>query len=277
MLTAPLLARIVPGGLRWRLAGWIAVVMLVCTGITFVAVYRGTGTQLRRQIDQEIAGDSAELAHNLTSSHAHMPAQVAHAASVLHQRPAVRRELHVPVRDRPRRRHEHQPPRAVRAVGARQRRDRDRAGPGEPSVRAAVDRAPGLRDAGAARRRQPARAQAHRARTRRTTGDDRRGRAAGARHPRPERRRTRIHPRWRPRARGRAVGRLSDRHARIAPAAPDGGRGGAGGCRRPAPAHRRSGRSGRGGAGAGRRVQPHARPAHRRVRRSARVRGRRLA
>ncbi len=82
MLTAPLLARIVPGGLRWRLAGWIAVVMLVCTGITFVAVYRGTGTQLRRQIDQEIAGDSAELAHNLTSSHAHMPAQVAHAASV---------------------------------------------------------------------------------------------------------------------------------------------------------------------------------------------------
>ena len=31
-------------GLRWRLAAWVAVVMLVCTGITFVAVYRGTGS-----------------------------------------------------------------------------------------------------------------------------------------------------------------------------------------------------------------------------------------
>ncbi len=75
------LTRIVPGGLRWRLAGWIAVVMLVCTGITFVAVYRGTGTQLRRQIDQEISGDAAELVHNLTSSSARSPAQVARAAS----------------------------------------------------------------------------------------------------------------------------------------------------------------------------------------------------
>src|ERR1700677_1134093 len=83
MSSSPLLARIVPGGLRWHLAGGIAVVMPVCNGVTFVAVYRGTGTQLRRQIDQEIAGDAAELAHNLTSSHAHAhtPAQVAHAAS----------------------------------------------------------------------------------------------------------------------------------------------------------------------------------------------------
>ena len=85
---SPVLARIVPAGLRWRLAGWIAAVMLVCTGITFVAVYRGTGTQLRRQIDKGIAGDAAELAHNLRSSHARSPAQVAHAASVyIHDQP----------------------------------------------------------------------------------------------------------------------------------------------------------------------------------------------
>ena len=45
-------ARIVPAGLRWRLAGWIALVTLICTGIAFAAVYRGTGTQLRSQIDQ---------------------------------------------------------------------------------------------------------------------------------------------------------------------------------------------------------------------------------
>ena len=33
-------------GLRWRLAGWVAVVTLVCTGIAFFATYRGTGTQV---------------------------------------------------------------------------------------------------------------------------------------------------------------------------------------------------------------------------------------
>jgi two-component system OmpR family sensor kinase len=84
----PGLARIVPGGLRWRLAGWIAVIMMACTGITFVAVYRGTATQLRRQIDQEISGDAAELAHNLTSSRARSPAQLARAASsYIHDQP----------------------------------------------------------------------------------------------------------------------------------------------------------------------------------------------
>ncbi len=84
----PGLARIVPGGLRWRLAGWIAVIMMACTGITFVAVYRGTATQLRRQIDQEISGDAAELAHNLTSSRARSPARLARAASsYIHDQP----------------------------------------------------------------------------------------------------------------------------------------------------------------------------------------------
>jgi hypothetical protein len=47
---------------------WVAVLMLVCTGITFVAVYRGTGTQLRHQIDQEIAGDAGALSRTLTST-----------------------------------------------------------------------------------------------------------------------------------------------------------------------------------------------------------------
>ncbi len=55
-------------GLRWRLAGWIAVVTLICIGIVFVAVYRGTGTQLRGQIDRELGGDASEFAHNLTVS-----------------------------------------------------------------------------------------------------------------------------------------------------------------------------------------------------------------
>ena len=68
-------------GLRWRLMAWVAVVMLICTGITFVAVYRGTGTQLRHQIDQEIAGDAGELSHTLTSSDDRSPRGVAKVAT----------------------------------------------------------------------------------------------------------------------------------------------------------------------------------------------------
>ncbi|MEA2208775.1 MAG: hypothetical protein QOF54_1252, partial [Solirubrobacteraceae bacterium] len=52
-------------GLRWRLAGWVALVTLVCTGIAFAAVYRGAGTQLRRQIDGEIAGYANGITHGL--------------------------------------------------------------------------------------------------------------------------------------------------------------------------------------------------------------------
>jgi two-component system OmpR family sensor kinase len=67
-------------GLRWRLAGWIAVVTLICTGVTFVVVYRGTGTELREQIDKEIAGDASELGHNLSSSGGHTPKRVSSVA-----------------------------------------------------------------------------------------------------------------------------------------------------------------------------------------------------
>jgi two-component system, OmpR family, sensor kinase len=81
-------ARIMPAGLRWRLAGWIALVTLVCTGIAFAAVYRGTGTQLRTQIDHELSGDAAEFAHNLTSQQARSPADVKRlASSYVHNQP----------------------------------------------------------------------------------------------------------------------------------------------------------------------------------------------
>jgi two-component system OmpR family sensor kinase len=75
------LRRLTPGGLRWRLAGWFALVTLLCTAIVFVAVYRGTGTQLRRQIDHDLVGDAAELAHNLMAAHAQTPQQASTAAS----------------------------------------------------------------------------------------------------------------------------------------------------------------------------------------------------
>ncbi|HME03627.1 MAG TPA: ATP-binding protein [Solirubrobacteraceae bacterium] len=68
-------------GLRWRLAAWVALVVLICMAITFVAVYRGTGTQLRHQIDREIAGDASEFSHTLAASKAGSPRRVAQAAS----------------------------------------------------------------------------------------------------------------------------------------------------------------------------------------------------
>jgi two-component system OmpR family sensor kinase len=77
-----------PAGLRWRLAGWVTLVTLACTAIVFGAVYRGTGQQLRHQIDGEIAGDAAELAHNLALANAHTPAQLAQAATrYIHDQP----------------------------------------------------------------------------------------------------------------------------------------------------------------------------------------------
>jgi signal transduction histidine kinase len=81
-------AHIVPSGLRWRLAGWIALVTLICTGIAFAAVYRGTGAQLRSQIDHELSGDAAEFAHNLASAQARSPAEVKRlAGAYVHSQP----------------------------------------------------------------------------------------------------------------------------------------------------------------------------------------------
>ncbi len=60
--------RLAPRGLRWRLAAWFTLVMMLCTGIVFVAVYRGTATQVRDQIDGELSGDASDLAHNLRAA-----------------------------------------------------------------------------------------------------------------------------------------------------------------------------------------------------------------
>ena len=45
-----------PAGLRWRLAGWFTLLTLLCIAIVFVAVYRGTGAQLRGEIDHATRG-----------------------------------------------------------------------------------------------------------------------------------------------------------------------------------------------------------------------------
>lgn len=69
-----------PLELRWRLAASVAAVLIVSTAISFVAVYRGTGSQLRHQIDTEIAGDADELGHALVSAHSRDTAKLRDAA-----------------------------------------------------------------------------------------------------------------------------------------------------------------------------------------------------
>jgi signal transduction histidine kinase len=44
--------------LRWRLTALIGAVVVLSVSATFVAVYRGTGTQLRNQIDRELRADA---------------------------------------------------------------------------------------------------------------------------------------------------------------------------------------------------------------------------
>ena len=68
-------------GLRWRVAGMSTAVVLICLGIAFAAVYRGTGSQLRRQTDAQIASGAHSLAVALESEHADSSRQLARAAT----------------------------------------------------------------------------------------------------------------------------------------------------------------------------------------------------
>jgi len=65
---AALMGRLPSLGLRWRLAAWVAAVMLISTAVTFVVVYRGSGTQLRAQIDREMDDAANDLVRAITVS-----------------------------------------------------------------------------------------------------------------------------------------------------------------------------------------------------------------
>ena len=73
--------RLRPVGLRWRLAGWVTIVTLACTALAFVAVYRGTGSQLRTQIDRELTGDAHALVASLPLGREHTPKELAERAT----------------------------------------------------------------------------------------------------------------------------------------------------------------------------------------------------
>src|SRR5208282_2795481 len=68
-------------GLRWRLAGYVAALTLICLGIAFVAVYQRTGADVRGEIDSEISGEATEFNHTLALSGARSNSQLAQAAA----------------------------------------------------------------------------------------------------------------------------------------------------------------------------------------------------
>jgi signal transduction histidine kinase len=67
-------------GLRWRVAGMSTAVVLVCLGVAFAAVYRGTGSQLRRQTDAQLASSARSFAEELRSKHPDSAHDLAKAA-----------------------------------------------------------------------------------------------------------------------------------------------------------------------------------------------------
>ncbi len=227
-------------GLRWRLAGWVTLVTLLCTGIAFVAVYRGTGTQLRHQIDREISGDAGEFAAQpracglaLAQAGLRCGRRAMCATS-----PSARARRSCSRSCRAQRRARNRP----ELLGTRDRPTRERrqarAGTGEPPGSAAAHgaatatRRSSLPDVGDLRLlkrlvRLPGGL--------RVTVGGRRAPRPG--RTRPARRRTHLHPRRHTRARRRSARVLSDRHPRVAAAAADGGGGRAGICGGSASAH----------------------------------------
>jgi len=66
--------------LRWRLVAWVAGVLLVAIGVLLAAAYDDTGTQLRSQIDHDIAGDATQMSQALSLVPAASAPRVARAA-----------------------------------------------------------------------------------------------------------------------------------------------------------------------------------------------------
>jgi two-component system OmpR family sensor kinase len=70
-----------PSGLRWRLTAWVAAVMMITFGLVFAVVYVNTGTQIRSQIDSDIAGDAAQLEQAVATLAGQTPKQIADATN----------------------------------------------------------------------------------------------------------------------------------------------------------------------------------------------------
>jgi two-component system OmpR family sensor kinase len=58
---------------RWRLVAWVTGVLLAVTAVIFVVVYEQTGTELRAEVDQDVAGDLSQLSQAVKGIGAHPP------------------------------------------------------------------------------------------------------------------------------------------------------------------------------------------------------------
>ena len=65
---------------RTRLVVGIALIVVVALAVSFVAVYRGTGSQLRQQVDGDLSEDAAGLAQHVTPSAGAKPAEISRQA-----------------------------------------------------------------------------------------------------------------------------------------------------------------------------------------------------
>ncbi len=70
-----------PSGLRWRLTTSVAAVIIVSVAVIFYVVYTDTGTEVRAQIDHDIAGDTTQLEQALRQHAGQSAAQIAASAS----------------------------------------------------------------------------------------------------------------------------------------------------------------------------------------------------
>ncbi len=61
---------------RWRLVAWVTGVLVAVSAVIFVVVYEQTGTELRAEIDQDVAGDISQLSQAVKSLRAASPEQL---------------------------------------------------------------------------------------------------------------------------------------------------------------------------------------------------------
>ncbi|HEY5197383.1 MAG TPA: HAMP domain-containing sensor histidine kinase [Solirubrobacteraceae bacterium] len=69
-----------PASIRWRFAGWVAGVLIAMSAVTFVVVYRETGSELRREIDRDVTGDVGALSQTMRALPASSHGEVLSAA-----------------------------------------------------------------------------------------------------------------------------------------------------------------------------------------------------
>ena len=58
---------------RWRLVAWVTGVLLAVAAVIFVVVYEQTGTELRAEVDSDVAGDLSQLAQAVRAARADSP------------------------------------------------------------------------------------------------------------------------------------------------------------------------------------------------------------